>query len=60
MSVFATAVPSYAEVLEARASRVAMVRDFLATLTPDELAVTRRNPHNSDEAETTLLPPRDP
>src|SRR5512146_2877166 len=28
MSVFTTAEPSYAEVLEARAGRVAMVRDF--------------------------------
>ncbi len=54
MSVFATAVPSYAEVLEARKSRVAMVRDFLAHVTPDELAATRRNPHNSEEDETTL------
>ena len=28
MSVFTTATPSYADVLEVRASRVAMVRDF--------------------------------
>ncbi len=54
MSVFATAAPSYAEVLEARATRVAMVRDFLAHITLDELAVTRRNPHNPDYEETTL------
>lgn len=53
-SVFATAVPSYAEVLDARASRVAMVRDFLAHVTRDELAATRRNPHSPDEDETTL------
>ena len=44
MSVFSTAAPSYDEVLEARAGRVAMVRDFLATVTPDQLAATRRNP----------------
>ena len=44
MSVFTTATPSYAEVLEVRAGRVAMVRDFLATVTPDELAATRQNP----------------
>ena len=32
-SVFTTLTPSYAEVLEVRAGRVAMVRDFLATVT---------------------------
>ncbi len=53
-SVFATATPSYAEVLEARAGRVAMVRDFLATVTPDVLAATRKNPHGSEGQETTL------
>lgn len=31
-----------------------MVRDFLAHITLDELAVTRRNPHNPDYEETTL------
>ena len=45
MSIFTTVTPSYAEVLEVRAGRVAMVRDFLATVTPDELAATRKNPH---------------
>src|SRR5207244_4493810 len=35
MSDFTTVAPSYAEVLEVRAGRVAMVRDFLATVTPD-------------------------
>jgi uncharacterized protein YjbI with pentapeptide repeats len=54
MSVFATVTPSYAEVLEARADRVAMVRDFLATVTSDELAATRRNPHAPECQETTL------
>ena len=54
MSVFAAAAPSYAEVLEARESRVAMVREFLAHVTGDELAAARRNPHNSDYEETTL------
>jgi hypothetical protein len=47
------AAPSYDEVLEARAGRVAMVRDFLAGVTPEDLAVTRRNPHDPDYAETT-------
>jgi hypothetical protein len=54
MSVFATATPSYAEVLEARAGRVAMVRDFLASATPELLAAARRNPHDPAGQETTL------
>jgi hypothetical protein len=54
LSVFSTGTPSYADVLEARADRVAMVRDFLATVTPDELTATRRNPHDPTHAETTL------
>ena len=52
-SVFTTTTPSYAEVLEARAGRVAMVRDFLATVTSDELATTRKNPHEPEQPETT-------
>ena len=54
MSVFATVTPSYAEVLEARAGRVAMVRDFLASATADDLATARRNPWNPEYQETTL------
>lgn len=46
--------PSYDEVLAARASRVAMVRDFLATVTPEALAEERRNPHEPAYPETTL------
>jgi hypothetical protein len=53
-SVFATATPLYAEVLEARAGRVAMVRDFLASTTSGELAATRKNPHDPEHPETTL------
>jgi len=53
MSVLTTTTPSYAEVLEARAGRVAMVRDFLAAVTSDELAVTRKNPWAPDRPETT-------
>jgi hypothetical protein len=40
-----TDTPPYAEVLEAYAGRVAMVRDFLATVTPAELDTPRKNPH---------------
>jgi hypothetical protein len=53
-SSFTPVAPSYAEVLEVRAGRVAMVRDFLAAATPEVLAETRRNPHNPDYAETVL------
>lgn len=54
MSVFVTVPPSYAEVLEVRAGRIAMVRDFLATVTPDELTTTRKNPWAPQYPETTL------
>jgi hypothetical protein len=54
MSIFTTSIPSYAEVLEVRAGRVAMMRDFLATLTADMLATERRNPWNPEKRETTL------
>ncbi|MGH8824796.1 MAG: hypothetical protein ACRDVN_10000 [Jiangellaceae bacterium] len=40
--------------LEVRAGRVAMVRDFLATGTSDELAATRKIPWDPDYQETTL------
>lgn len=46
--------PTYAEILDARADRITMVRDFIAAATPDELAAARRNPHASDYPETTL------
>jgi hypothetical protein len=54
MSIFTTVTPSYADVLEVRAGRVAMVRDFLATVTSDELAATRTNPWDPEYRETTL------
>ena len=54
MSIFTTVTPSYTEVLEVRAGRVAMVRDFLATVAADELAATRTNPWNPGHPETTL------
>jgi len=49
-----TTTPAYAEVIEVRAGRVAMVRDFLATVTADELAAARKNPHSPDRPETVL------
>jgi hypothetical protein len=54
ISISTTVLPSYAEVLEVRAGRVAMVRDFLATVTSDELAATRANPWDPQYPETTL------
>lgn len=54
LSVFTTETPSYADVLAVRAERVAMVRDFLDTVTADDLAVVRQNPWEPQERETTL------
>jgi hypothetical protein len=54
MSIFTTLTPSYAEVLEVRTGHVVMVRDLLATVTSDELAVTRTNPWSPEHQETTL------
>jgi hypothetical protein len=54
MSIFTTVTPSYAEVLDVRAGRVAMVRDFLATVTSEVLAWTRTNPWAPDYQETAL------
>ena len=46
--------PSFADVLEARAGRQAMVRDFLAHVTASQLAQQRRNPHDPECPETVL------
>jgi DinB superfamily/Pentapeptide repeats (8 copies) len=54
MPDFTTPAPSYAEVLQVREGRVAMVRDFLHSLTPDLLAATRSNPHEPERNETVL------
>jgi DinB superfamily len=53
MSVFTTVTPPYAEVLEVRAGRVAMVCDFLVAVTSDELAAPRKNPWHPEYQETT-------
>jgi hypothetical protein len=53
LPVLAAANPPYAEVLQVRAGRVAMVRDFLATVTPEALAAPRQNPHDPGGQETT-------
>jgi hypothetical protein len=54
LSGFATTEPSYDEVLEARASRVAMVRDYLADVTTEDLAVPRHNPWVPEQVRSTL------
>lgn len=54
MSIFTTVTPSYPEVLEVRAGRVAMVRDFLASVTSAELAAARRNPWGEPYPQTVL------
>ncbi|MET1004731.1 MAG: DinB family protein [Propionibacteriaceae bacterium] len=46
--------PSYAEVLEVRAGRVAMVRDFLASVTAEQLAETRKHPWDPEYPESVL------
>ena len=53
LSIFSTEIPSWAVVLEVRAEHVAMVRDFLATVTADELDVVRKNPWAPAYPETT-------
>lgn len=54
LSVFRTDTPEYAEVLEVRAGRVRLVREFLATVTPERLAEIRRHPWDPDQSETVL------
>jgi hypothetical protein len=53
-SLFTTGTPPYAQVLDVRAGRVAMVRDFLATVTSDQLAAARKNPWAAEYPETVL------
>lgn len=44
----------YAEVLEVRAGRQAMVRDYLSTVTAETLPEPRKNPHSPDRSVTVL------
>lgn len=53
-AVFSTPDPTWEQVLEVRAGRVAMVRDHLATVTAEDLAVVRANPWAPQYPETTL------
>lgn len=54
MSVFSEPEPTFAKVLEVRAGRQAMVRDYLAAATEADLLVARANPWDPDGEETTL------
>lgn len=51
---FSAETPSYTEVLAARIGRQAMVRGFIAAVSPDELAAPRRNPHSPEHEESVL------
>ncbi|TCC50521.1 DinB family protein [Kribbella pittospori] len=53
-SALTTTEPAYAEVLEVRAGHVATVRDFVAAVTPEQLAEARKNPHAPEYPETVL------
>ncbi|GAB3686747.1 DinB family protein [Angustibacter aerolatus] len=53
LSAFSTDVPTYDEVLTARADRVALVAGFVAEVTPEQLAVARTNPWRPARPETT-------
>ncbi len=52
MSAFSNPNPTFAEVLEARADRQALVRDFIASVTPEVLDEARTNPWAPDGHET--------
>lgn len=53
-SDFSTESVPFNEVLEARADRQAMVRRYIASVTSEELAAPRKNPHAPDHTETVL------
>jgi hypothetical protein len=53
-SDFADGAVPFSEVLEARADRQAMVRGYIASVTAEELAAPRKNPHAPDYPETVL------
>lgn len=53
-SVFADGTPPYADVLEVWADRMTMVRDFIDTVTSEELAAERPHPWAPQYPETVL------
>ncbi|MEE6261944.1 DinB family protein [Plantactinospora sonchi] len=54
MSVFAPGQPSLAQVLDLRAERQTMVRDFLVSVTPEQLAEPRPHPWSPEHEEPVL------
>jgi hypothetical protein len=54
MSPFSSGTPDFEDVLAARADRLALVRDFLAGVTDEQLAAPRKNPWDPRYPETTL------
>jgi hypothetical protein len=50
----AESTPTFADVLDARESRMAMVRDYIATLPPDALVVECVDPWGSDSTPSVL------
>ena len=52
LSVFTTTAPTYAEVLDVRAERVAQVRDYLAGVSDDVLDEPRPHPWDPEHAAT--------
>ncbi len=55
LGAFSPDVPSYDEVLAVRSERVAMVRDFLATVTAEELSSPRAHPWGPEHEVTVRL-----
>ncbi|WP_232084114.1 DinB family protein [Arthrobacter sp. SO5] len=54
LAVFSKKTPSYADVLEVRAGRAALVRDYLAVVTAADLSATRRSPWAPEMPVTVL------
>jgi hypothetical protein len=52
LSIFTATTPAYADVVEVRAGRIAMVRDYLASVTTEQLDMVRKNPWAPQEQET--------
>lgn len=51
-ATFSSDTPPYPRVLEVRAERAAMVRDFIGAATPELLNEARANPHSPEHPET--------
>ena len=61
LSIFVTEPPSYDDVLAVRAERVAMVSDFLAAVTPEQLARAAHQPVGAAvPGDRPVVPAHDP